>query len=223
MTTNINFRDKHLETIFTKVQNGERLTLEDGLAMYATNDFISLGKMAHYVQQQKSGDAVYFVLNRKIEPTNICVLSCKFCDFATKKGKPNAYEMTTEEILSNLSDELHEVHITGGMPADWEWERYLNILRDIKKHFPNIDIKAFTAVEIDFFHKKFHLTIEEVFRQLVEAGLRTMPGGGAEVFFGTCATVVVQSKNRCESLVGYSSHSAQDGNSDQLHIALRTY
>ncbi|MBS4029550.1 MAG: aminofutalosine synthase MqnE [Ignavibacteriales bacterium] len=182
MTTTINFRDKHLETIFTKVQNGERLSLEDGLAMYATNDFISLGKMAHYVQQQKSGDAVYFVLNRKIEPTNICVLSCKFCDFATKKGKPNAYEMTTEEILSKLSDELHEVHITGGMPADWEWERYLNILRDIKKHFPNIDIKAFTAIEIDFFHKKFHLPIEEVLRQLVDVGLRTMPGGGAEVF-----------------------------------------
>ncbi len=182
MTTTINFRDKHLETIFTKVQNGERLTLEDGLAMYATNDFISLGKMAHYVQQQKSGDAVYFVLNRKIEPTNICVLSCKFCDFATKKGKPNAYEMTTEEILSKLSNELHEVHITGGMPADWGWERYLNILRDIKSHFPNIDVKAFTAVEIDFFHKKFHLPIEEVLRQLVEAGLRTMPGGGAEVF-----------------------------------------
>ncbi|MBM4167445.1 MAG: aminofutalosine synthase MqnE [Ignavibacteria bacterium] len=182
MTTNITFRDKQLETIFTKVQNGERLTLEDGLAMYATNDFISLGKMAHYVQQQKSGDAVYFVLNRKIEPTNICVLSCKFCDFATKKGKPDAYEMTTEEILSKLSHELHEVHITAGMPADWEWERYLNILRDIKKHFPNIDIKAFTAVEIDFFHKKFHLPIEEVLRQLVEAGLRTMPGGGAEVF-----------------------------------------
>ena len=182
MNTNINFRDKHLETIFTKVLNGERLTLEDGLAMYATNDFISLGKMAHYVQQQKSGDAVYFVLNRKIEPTNICVLSCKFCDFATKKGKPDAYEMTTDEILSKLSDELHEVHITAGMPADWEWERYLNILRDIKSHFPNIDIKAFTAVEIDFFHKKFHLPIEEVLRQLVEAGLRTMPGGGAEVF-----------------------------------------
>ena len=138
--------------------------------------------MAHFVQQQKSGDAVYFVLNQKIEHTNICVLSCKFCDFAVKKGASDAYEMTTEDILSKLTPEIHEVHITGGMPADWPWERYLDIVRSIHSRFPTIDVKAFTAVEIDFFHKKFKLPIEEVLRQLKSAGLRTMPGGGAEVF-----------------------------------------
>ncbi len=178
----INFRDKQLIPIWEKVQNGVRLSLEDGLALYNSPDLISVGKMAHFVQQQKSGDAVYFVLNQKIEHTNICVLSCKFCDFAVKKGDANAYEMTTEDILGKLTPEIAEVHITGGMPADWPWERYLDIVRSIHQKFPHADVKAYTAVEIDFFHKKFKLSIEEVLRQLKEAGLRTMPGGGAEVF-----------------------------------------
>ncbi|MEE9225208.1 MAG: aminofutalosine synthase MqnE [Bacteroidota bacterium] len=180
--SNLAFRDRNLIPIWEKVQVDERLTLEDGVALYATQDIISLGKMAQAVQRLKSGDAVYFVLNRKIEPTNICVLACKFCDFATKRDQPDAYEMTQEEILSKLTPDLHEVQITGGMPPDWPWEQYLGILRSIKASFPNIDIKAFTAVEIDFYHKKFKMPIEEVLLQLKEAGLRTMPGGGAEVF-----------------------------------------
>jgi aminodeoxyfutalosine synthase len=178
----IQFRDTRLAPVWEKVRSGERLTLEDGLALYATSDLIGLGKMAHFAQQQKSGDAVYFVLNQKIEHTNVCVLSCKFCDFAVKKGDPGAYEMTTGEILAKLTPDIHEVHITGGMPADWPWERYLDIVRSIHSRFPTVDVKAFTAVEIDFFHKKFKLPIEEVLRQLKAAGLRTMPGGGAEVF-----------------------------------------
>jgi len=125
---------------------------------------------------------VYFVLNQKIEPTNICVLACKFCDFATKAGHPDAYEMTIQSMLDKLTPEIHEVHITGGLHPDWKWEYYLEMLRKIKRSFPNVDLKAFTAVEIDFFHKKFKLPIDEVLRQLKEAGLRTMPGGGAEVF-----------------------------------------
>jgi aminodeoxyfutalosine synthase len=182
MGQTIHFRDKNLKPIWHKVQRGERLAFEDGLTMFSTDDVISLGKMAHFVQKERSGDAVYFVLNQKIEPTNICVLACKFCDFATKAGQPDAYEMTIHEILHKLTPEIHEVHITGGLHPDWEWDYYLEMLRQIKKQFPNVDIKAFTAVEIDFFHKKFKLPIEEVLRQLKEAGMRTMPGGGAEVF-----------------------------------------
>ncbi len=178
----INFRDRLLTPIWEKIQKGERLSLEDGATLYNTADFIALGKMAHFVQQQKSGDAVYYVLNRKIEPTNVCVLSCKFCDFATKPSKPDAYEMSIEEILSKLTPDLNEVHITGGMPAHLGWDYYVNMLKEIKRNFPDIDIKAYTAVEIDFFAKKFRMSVEEVLRQLKDAGLRTMPGGGAEVF-----------------------------------------
>ncbi len=182
MNSTIFFRDKNLHPIWDKIQNGKRLSLADGVTMFQSNDVISIGKMASIVQQKKSGDAVYYVLNQKIEPTNVCVLSCKFCDFAAKQGTERAYEMTIEEILSKLTPDIHEVHITGGLHPDWEWKYYLNMVREIKKNFPNTDVKAFTAVEIDFFHKKFKLPIEEVLRQLYDAGLRTMPGGGAEVF-----------------------------------------
>ena len=182
MIQELHFRDKNLVPIWEKVRSGERLTLQDGVTLFHSQDIISIGKMAHFVQQNRSGDAVYYVLNQKIEPTNICVLACKFCDFATKAGRPDAYEMTIHEILNKLTPDIHEVHITGGLHPEWEWEYYLEMLRQIKKNFPNVDIKAFTAVEIDFFAKKFKLSIEDVLLQLQEAGLRTMPGGGAEVF-----------------------------------------
>jgi aminodeoxyfutalosine synthase len=182
MSTSIHFRDRQLIPIWEKVQRGERLSLHDGITLFQTYDIISLGKMAHFVQQQRSGDAVYYVLNQKIEPTNVCVLSCKFCDFATKAGRPDAYEMSIHEILHKLTPEIHEVHITGGLHPEWPWEYYLEMLRQIKNRFPQVDIKAFTAVEIDFFAKKFKMSIEEVLLQLKAAGLRTMPGGGAEVF-----------------------------------------
>jgi aminodeoxyfutalosine synthase len=178
----MHFRDKSLQPLWQKIQRGDRLTWEDGLVLFQTSDIITLGKMAHFVQKQISGDAVYFVLNQKIEPTNVCVLSCKFCNFATKQGTSRAYEMTVEEILGRLTPEIHEVHITGGLHPDWDWQYYLEMLRQIRERFPNLDVKAFTAVEIDFFHKKFKLPIEEVIRRLKSAGMRTMPGGGAEVF-----------------------------------------
>ena len=147
MNTSIHFRDKNLPPIWEKIQTGNRLSLQDGLTLFNSQDIISIGKMAHAVQQMKSGDAVYYVVNQKIEPTNICVLSCKFCDFAVKQNSPAAYEMTIEEILSKLNTDVHEVHITGGLHPDWPWEYYVNMVRDIKKAFPQIDVKAFTAVD----------------------------------------------------------------------------
>ena len=158
----IHFRDQHLAPIWEKVQNGERLSLQDGVAMFESNDLISLGKMAHAVQRAKSGDAVYFVVNRQVNPTNICVLSCKFCDFAVKAKDERAYEMTMEQVLGKLNHELHEVHIVGGLHPDCPWEFYVDMMRQIKTNFPKIDIKAWTAVEIDFFSKKFKLPITEV-------------------------------------------------------------
>jgi aminodeoxyfutalosine synthase len=178
----LNFRDKLLEPLWDKVRSGERLSKDDGLALFDSDDLIGLGRMANEVARAKSGDSVYFVLNRKLEPTNICVLSCKFCDFAVKPDSPEAYEMTIAEMLSKLRPDLHEVHITGGLHPKWPWEFYIDMVRTIKTQFPNVDVKAFTAVEIDFFAKKFKKSHEKVLRELQEAGLRTMPGGGAEVF-----------------------------------------
>ncbi|MBN1397822.1 MAG: aminofutalosine synthase MqnE [Bacteroidetes bacterium] len=182
MNQKIHFKDKRLHPIWQKVYSGDRLSSNDGRVLFQTNDIISLGKMAHFVQKSRSGDSVYFVLNQKIEPTNICVLSCKFCNFSVRKGDINAYEMSIDEMLGKLTPEIHEVHMTGGLHPDWKWDYYLRIIRDIKNKFPDLDIKAFTAVEIDYFHKKFKMPVGKILQQLKDAGLRTMPGGGAEVF-----------------------------------------
>ncbi|MGH7494461.1 MAG: aminofutalosine synthase MqnE [bacterium] len=178
----IRFRDQRLLPIWEKVQAAERLSLQDGVTLFDSNDLMSIGKMGHAVQRARSGDAVYFVVNRQVNPTNICVLSCKFCDFAVKASDPAAYEMTMQNILNKLTPDLHEVHVVGGLHPEWPWDFYVDMMRQIKAHFPQIDIKAWTAVEIDFFSKKFKLPISEVLMQLKGAGLTTMPGGGAEVF-----------------------------------------
>ena len=179
---NINFRDQKLAPLWDKLQRGERLTFADGLVLFCTNDLISLGKMAATVQQRISGDVVYFVLNQKIEPSNICSLSCRFCNFSVREGEAGAYEMTVAEIIGRIAPDIREVHITGSLHPHREWEYYLEMVRRIKKQFPWVDVKAFTAVEIDFFHKKFGIPVKEVLKQLKDAGLDTMPGGGAEVF-----------------------------------------
>lgn len=178
----LTFRDQALLPIWEKVKAGERLTLEDGLTLFNSPDLIGVGRMANEVARAKSGDSVYFVLNRKLEPTNVCVLSCKFCDFAVKAGADDAYEMTIDDMLSKLRPDLHEVHITAGLHPKWPWEFYIDMVKTIKTRFPNVDVKAFTAVEIDYFSRKFKKSHEQVLTELQEAGLRTMPGGGAEVF-----------------------------------------
>lgn len=176
------FRDVCLMPIWEKVQAGERLSAADGRVLLETSDLLALGRMADFVKRRKSGDYVYFVLNRYINPTNVCVLSCKFCDFAKKKGEPGAYEMSIEGILAQLSDELREVHIVGGHHPDIPFEWYEDLLRAIKARFPRIQIKAFTAAEIDYFWRRWRIPPEESLARLRAAGLDLLPGGGAEVF-----------------------------------------
>ena len=171
-----------LEQVSRTLQQQERLGRKEALRLFQAPDIVSLGRLANQAKRARWGDRAHFVLNRQINPTNICVLSCRFCDFATKRGRPNAYELTIAEILERCSEELREVHIVGGLHPDWPWAHYLGMLRAIKERFPQIQIKAWTAVEIDFFSKKFRLSVEEVLRQLQEAGLAALPGGGAEVF-----------------------------------------
>ncbi len=176
------FKDKKLVPLWNKIEQGERLTLDDGLVLFHSNDLISLGKMAQRVQQRMSGDAVYFAVNQKIEPSNICALACRFCNFSTKEGQAGAYDMEIEEIIGKIAPDIGEVHITGALHPYRPWEYYLDMVRRIKKHVPQADIKAFTAIEIDYFHKKFRLPVKSILQQLKEAGLSALPGGGAEVF-----------------------------------------
>ena len=178
----IDFQDQALTRIWEKVLQNKRLGREDGLAILNTWDVVALGRIADHVKRTKSGDYVYFVINRQLNPTNVCVLDCKFCDFAAKPKDPHAYEMSMDEVLSRVSDELSEVHIVGGLHPTWPFEKYLDIQRAIHEAHPKIQIKAWTAVEIDWFAQIADLSIEEVLGKLREAGLASLPGGGAEVF-----------------------------------------
>lgn len=192
-------QDKTLFTIIDKVLSGERLTFEDGVKLFESNDLLTIGFLANYVNEKKNGKYAYFVINRQINPTNVCVLDCKFCAFADMdKNSPKAYEMSYEQILEKakyaVENGATEVHIVGGLHPDWSFERYLNIVSIIKKNFPTLHIKAFTAVEIDYFSKLSGLSYEEVLIKLKEAGLGSLPGGGAEIFSPKVRKIIAPKK-----------------------------
>jgi len=178
----ISFRDESLVPIWEKVLEGRRLGAHDGVAMFQSDDFVSVGNMAGRAARRLHGDKVYFVINTHINPTNICVLNCAFCDYKHHAQEEGAWEMTTEEILGHITGEMTEVHIVGGHHPDWPFERYETIIGTIRKQFPYIQIKAFTASEIDYFSKRWKLSLDEVLNRLIAAGLNSMPGGGAEIF-----------------------------------------
>lgn len=178
----IQFQDVSLVPIWERVRAGERLGHADGVRLLETDDFTAVGRMGDWKKRQVSGDKVYFVLNRHVNPTNICVLSCTFCDFAKNPGDEDAYELSIDEILDLLDDDIHEVHIVGGHHPTWPFEYYEDIVKAIAEKFPAIDIKGFTAAEIDYFWRRWNIHPEESLARLKAAGLKSMPGGGAEVF-----------------------------------------
>ncbi|MBW3660495.1 MAG: aminofutalosine synthase MqnE [Gemmatimonadetes bacterium] len=182
-TPEVAFRDPALESVWEKVTAGERLDREDGLAILRTLDLPALGRMADLVARRRHGDRVYFTLNRQLNPTNVCVLDCAFCDFAARpRNDPRAYEMGWDEILAHVTDDITEIHIVGGLHPKWGYDKYVEIVRRIREKSPSLTIKAWTAVEIDFFAKIGGKSIEAVLEDMVEAGLDALPGGGAEVF-----------------------------------------
>lgn len=181
------FKDGFLEKVFKKVQIGERITFDEGVRLFQSEDLIGLGKIADYLNRKKNGNKVFFNINRHINPTNLCLNKCQFCAFyRVSPNDPGAYEMSLEQIVSTLKKEENkgctEVHIVGGLHPTWSFEHYLNIVKTIKENFPNMHIKAFTCVEFDHFAKISGLSVDEVVDKLKEAGLGSVPGGGAEIF-----------------------------------------
>ncbi len=172
--------------IAEKRRAGERLSSNEALYLYEEGDFFALGKLAAEINQKINGETVYYNINRHINPTNICVNQCRFCAYSKLKGEDGAYEQCVAEILDEVKDAevlgIREFHIVGGLHPDWPFEYYLELLQSLKKEHPEIVIKAFTAVEIDYFAKISGLDIPTVFKRLQEVGLQAMPGGGAEIF-----------------------------------------
>jgi aminodeoxyfutalosine synthase len=190
-------RDRTLEPIRDKVLTGKRLSFEDGVALYKTHDLIGLGQLANHVREQRHGDAAYFVWNTHINHTNVCVATCDFCAFAAKPNEARGYTMGLPEIFANVSGlpkTVREIHIVGGLHPTLPWSYFLDMVRGIKRIRPDIHLKAFTAVEIFFFHRLYRMSVETVLAELKEAGLDSMPGGGAEIFAKETRDKIIQGK-----------------------------
>ncbi len=178
--------DSRLKPIADKVLGRERLSFEDGLALYRSPDILAVGWLANWVRERLHGDRTYFNVNRHINPTNVCVASCRLCAFGRKKGAPGTYTMALEEAwetaASGYSEAVTEFHIVGGLHPDLPFEYFLDLVSGLKERFPKVHIKAFTMVEIAFLAKRAKISIRETIERMIAAGVDSMPGGGAEIF-----------------------------------------
>lgn len=174
------------QDIESKITKKIRLTPNDALNLFQQDDILRLGKLANSVREQLHSHKTYFIINRHIDYSNVCVLKCKFCAFAKKKGEEGSFEFTHQDILNRVKEglkkEITEIHMVGGFHPDHPWEFYTGLLKSIKQIAPLLHIKAFTAAEIRYFSKKFRKSEEQILDELMGAGLDSMPGGGAEIF-----------------------------------------
>jgi aminodeoxyfutalosine synthase len=178
--------DPRLRPILDKVRAGERLSYDDGVTLYRTSDILALGYMANLVRERLHGDVTYFNVNRHINPTDVCVASCRLCAFGKKARDPKAYTMSLEEVWHRAgegwTEAVTEFHIVGGLHPELSIDWYCEMLRGLKQRFPQVHLKAFTMVEIGYFARRHKLTNREVLERLRNAGMDSLPGGGAEIF-----------------------------------------
>jgi len=179
-------RDPGLRPVAEKVLAGQPLGFEDGLTLHRSRDLHAIGRLANFVRQKLHGNKTYYNRNRHINYTNVCALSCKFCSFYRKRGEEGAYEMPVEQVIAIARKAADagatEVHIVGGLHPWLKFDYYLDMLRGIRRECPDLHIKAFTAIEIVHFSRIARTSVHDVLAALREAGLGSMPGGGAEIF-----------------------------------------
>jgi aminodeoxyfutalosine synthase len=179
--------DSSLQKIADKVLVNERITPEEGILLFEKGEVGFLGEIANFVREKKNGNNTYFNRNFHIEPTNICVFSCKFCSYSrTLKNREDGWELSADQILEKVKSydgkQVTEVHIVGGVHPKMDLFYFADILKQIKKHRSDLHIKAFTAVELEYMFRKAKMSIEDGLKLLHENGLDSLPGGGAEIF-----------------------------------------
>ncbi len=178
----------HLRAIAEKVFSGKRISFDEGITLYKEGELGFLGTLANFVREKKNGNYTYFNRNLHIEPTNLCVFDCKFCSYSRllkQKGDAEAWEMSDEQMLNmvkNHKEDITEVHIVGGVHPKMDLYYFANLLKEIKSFRPNLHIKAFTAVELEYMFRKAKVSYEEGLKILKDHGLNSIPGGGAEIF-----------------------------------------
>jgi aminodeoxyfutalosine synthase len=179
--------DKNLLTIAEKIQNQQRLTEEEGVLLFEKGELGFVGTLANHVRERLHGNKVYFNRNFHIEPTNVCVFTCNFCSYSRQyKHRDEGWELTQQQMLDIVKNydgqPVTEVHIVGGVHPKMNLEFFCKLVSKIRDHRPDLHIKGFTAVELDYMFRKAKLTVEEGMQKLKEAGLQSLPGGGAEIF-----------------------------------------
>jgi aminodeoxyfutalosine synthase len=178
--------DPRLRPILEKVETGQRLTFEDGVIMYRSADVLALGYMANLVRERLHGDTTYFNVNRHINPTDVCVASCRLCAFGKKVKDPHAYTMSLEQIWEvagkGYAEAVTEFHIVGGLHPELTLDWFCQMIAGLKKRYPGVHLKVFTMVEVAYLAKRTKITIRETLERLKAAGTDSMPGGGAEIF-----------------------------------------
>jgi len=199
--------DRALFPIVDKVLAGVRLTDQDGLALFESNDLIGIGALADWSNRQQNGDRVFVCANQHLNPTNVCILraTCTFCSFARTPKEDGAYTMSLEEAFHEASlsrdTPVKEFHIVGGLHPKLRVSYYEELIRGLKERFPGVEIKALTAVEIAHLARVEKTSVEDVLIRLRDAGLQTMPGGGAEVFAKGVRATIAQRKLAAEDYI----------------------
>ena len=178
--------DARLKPIAEKVMAGERLSFDDGVALYQSHDLLATGWLANHVREKRHGNVCYFNVNRHINPTNVCLAHCRLCAFGRSPDQPGAYTFGLEEIwqraAEGVAEGATEFHIVGGLHPDLPFEFYLDMIRGLKQRFPQVHLKAFTMVEVGFYSRLSKLSIRDTLLAMKEAGVDSLPGGGAEIF-----------------------------------------
>ncbi len=178
--------DARLSDIHSKIETGERLSFDDGLFLDQHADLFTLGELANRVRERKNGNFAYYNVNTHLNPTNVCVYRCNFCAFRADLKSPKGYVMTDEQILERAAEAERrgatELHVVGGLHHQLPYEWYLNIIRIVHRSHPNLHLKAWTAVEWDWFSRLTNRPTRDILAEFKDAGLGSLPGGGAEIF-----------------------------------------
>lgn len=223
-------KDSTLKRIETHILDNQRLSAEEGLYLFEKAGLGFLSKLSTLAKERKSNDKVYFNRNFHIEPTNICIHSCRFCSYSRKFNQDGAWEMSLPDILAETDrfrdHAVTEVHIVGGVHPHRDLEYYENMIREIRHANPGLFIKAFTAVELDFMFRKSRITTEEGLSRLKEAGLDAIPGGGAEIFDETIRKTICPDKTDSDTWLKIHEAAHRQGipsNATMLYGHIETY
>ncbi len=219
--------DARLSVIREKVEAGKRLSFDDGVFLYEAADLFTLGELANTVRERKNGQAAYYNVNTHLNPTNVCVYRCTFCAFRSDLRGEKGYVMSDEQILGRAAEAERrgatELHIVGGLHHQLPYEWYLNVIRIIHQAHPRLHLKAYTAVEWDWFARLTGRPTRDLLAEFKEGGLGSLPGGGAEIFHPEVRDKICEHKADASEWVAHPPRGAPARPAFQCHDALRPH